>query len=65
MSMPSTKPAPACETDLDQPIPYTLTPLARAALANGVSFEDVDAYVSAAHSRNKPIVIDQTVERIP
>lgn len=65
MSMKTTRPAPPEIVDIDQPIPYALTPLARAALANGVAFEDVDAYVSSAHSRNRPIVIDQTVERIP
>lgn len=58
--MQTTHPAgPNETTDLDQPIPYTLTPLTRAALANGVSFEDVDAYVNSAHSRNRPIVIEE------
>lgn len=32
--------------NIDVPVPYRLTPLARAALANGVSFDDVQAYVT-------------------
>lgn len=37
---------PAQFIDLDAPIPYTLSPLARAALACGVDFDDVEAYAS-------------------
>jgi len=39
--------------DLDQPIPYKLSALALAALANGVAFEDVEAFVSAGKSYNR------------
>lgn len=44
---------PASFTDIDAPIPYTLSPLAIAALANGVAFEDVEAFVQAGASYNK------------
>ena len=58
----STIPAGEDIIDLDSPIPYTISPLARAALANNVAFEDVDAYVAAAHSRNRPLVIDSPLD---
>jgi hypothetical protein len=44
---------PATCYDLDAPVPYTLSPLAKAALANGVSFDDVEAFVLAAGSYNR------------
>jgi hypothetical protein len=43
--MPTTTPAPARSTT--PPPPPAMTPLALAALENGVSFEDVRAYLAA------------------
>jgi hypothetical protein len=42
--MPTTTPAPA---PLPPPPPPAMTPLALAALENGVSFEDVRAYLAS------------------
>lgn len=51
--MQTTNPAPVCDDELDQPIPYRLSPLALAALQNGVAFEDVEAFVQAGQSYNR------------